>query len=348
MIGLALEGGGAKGSYQVGAYLALLRNHVKIKAVAGTSIGSLNGAMIAAGDIKNLVDLWYDVSISEILGIDEEKVTDILENGLTLKNIKWTIAEIQKIFKNKGIDPSNYRAAVRNNVDEIKLRKSKIKYGLTTIKLDDLEPLNLTLDDIPLGKLHDYIVASSFLPCFKKEKLVDGSYFLDGGFYNLCPTDMLEEMGCDKIYTINIQGLGRRKKNKNSKAEIIEIKPRANLGNMILFNKNSSRDNMKRGYLDTMKIFKKIDGHEYYFKNKSEYYYKGINRGIDEKLYKAAEIIVNGHDIKDTTIKALEYIIRKEELNELEIYNPKDIMKYVRKNSSDNIIYRYVKSLKRW
>ena len=46
MLGLALEGGGAKGSYEIGAYIALKELGFKFDAVAGTSIGSLNAAFI--------------------------------------------------------------------------------------------------------------------------------------------------------------------------------------------------------------------------------------------------------------------------------------------------------------
>ncbi|HMM69555.1 MAG TPA: patatin-like phospholipase family protein, partial [Gudongella oleilytica] len=52
MYGLVLEGGGAKGSYHVGVYKALLEEGIPIGGVAGTSIGALNGAMIVQGDFE--------------------------------------------------------------------------------------------------------------------------------------------------------------------------------------------------------------------------------------------------------------------------------------------------------
>ena len=47
-VGLALQGGGTRGAYQAGAYMALKKCHIKINAVAGTSIGAINGLFIAA------------------------------------------------------------------------------------------------------------------------------------------------------------------------------------------------------------------------------------------------------------------------------------------------------------
>ena len=46
--GLVLSGGGAKGAYQVGVVKALAEAGVRVDAVAGASIGALNGAIVAA------------------------------------------------------------------------------------------------------------------------------------------------------------------------------------------------------------------------------------------------------------------------------------------------------------
>ena len=48
--GLVLDGGGARGAYQIGAWKALREAGVKIEAVAGTSVGALNGAQKRSGE----------------------------------------------------------------------------------------------------------------------------------------------------------------------------------------------------------------------------------------------------------------------------------------------------------
>ena len=50
MYGIVLEGGGAGGSYQVGAWQAIKELGLEFGGVAGTSVGALNGAMILQGD----------------------------------------------------------------------------------------------------------------------------------------------------------------------------------------------------------------------------------------------------------------------------------------------------------
>ncbi|MGN1096989.1 MAG: patatin-like phospholipase family protein [Christensenellales bacterium] len=53
-IGLALEGGGAKGAYHVGVVTALYESGYSFDAVVGTSIGALNAAILAQDGLEVL------------------------------------------------------------------------------------------------------------------------------------------------------------------------------------------------------------------------------------------------------------------------------------------------------
>ena len=59
--GVVLDGGGARGAYQIGAWKALKEAGVKISAVAGTSVGALNGALICMDDIETVSYTHLDV-----------------------------------------------------------------------------------------------------------------------------------------------------------------------------------------------------------------------------------------------------------------------------------------------
>ena len=60
--GLVLDGGGARGAYQIGAWKALVEAGVKFNAVAGTSVGALNGALICMGDIEKAEGIWRETT----------------------------------------------------------------------------------------------------------------------------------------------------------------------------------------------------------------------------------------------------------------------------------------------
>ena len=55
--GLVFDGGGARGAYQIGAWRALSEAGVKVSAVAGTSVGALNGALVC-------MEIWRKQDIS--------------------------------------------------------------------------------------------------------------------------------------------------------------------------------------------------------------------------------------------------------------------------------------------
>ena len=78
MIGLVLQGGGARGAYQIGAYYALKKAHIKFNGVCGTSIGAFNAALIASGKEKELLKFWLNVSIGEILGFNKVIISNFI------------------------------------------------------------------------------------------------------------------------------------------------------------------------------------------------------------------------------------------------------------------------------
>ena len=65
---LVLQGGGSLGAFACGAYKALLRKNLKFDIIAGTSIGAINGAIIAGSKNNNpaqdLEDFWLELAES--------------------------------------------------------------------------------------------------------------------------------------------------------------------------------------------------------------------------------------------------------------------------------------------
>ena len=52
---LVLSGGGSRGAYECGAWQALRELNVRLDGVYGTSIGALNAALVAQGDLEAAV-----------------------------------------------------------------------------------------------------------------------------------------------------------------------------------------------------------------------------------------------------------------------------------------------------
>lgn len=63
---LVLPGGGGKGAFQAGAEEALRRNGYDWDVILGTSVGALNGAMLATGQPKTLKSVWFTLSEDQV------------------------------------------------------------------------------------------------------------------------------------------------------------------------------------------------------------------------------------------------------------------------------------------
>ncbi len=263
MYGLVLEGGGAKGAYHVGAYKALKELGVEIGGIAGTSIGALNGAILVQGDLEKLEDIWINTKSSDLFNIDEKAINNIKNFNLQEINLPYLLNVSKEILINRGLDISKIRALLEEYIDEDLIRKSELDFGIVTVNLTDLKPMELLIEDIPKGKLVDYLLASANLPAFKQETF-DGKKFLDGGFHDNLPIGILVKKGYTDFIAVRTFAIGIVKKPKNKKLNITYIQPVEQLGGLLDFNKEQSERDMLLGYYDTMKALKKLRGYKYY------------------------------------------------------------------------------------
>ncbi|CCU80476.1 hypothetical protein HSACCH_02068 [Halanaerobium saccharolyticum subsp. saccharolyticum DSM 6643] len=286
MYGLVLEGGGAKGAYHIGALKALEELNVEIEAVAGTSVGAMNGAMFVQNKLDIAYDYWYNISTSKVLDIEDKYLSEILSLSINQDNISYFIKKAKEVLQNRGLDNSFLKEILKNNIDEEKLRNSEIDFAIVTLSLSDLKPLELFIDDIPQGKVIDYIMASSYLPAFKMQR-IDGKILVDGGFYDNLPLNTLLNKGYKKIIAIRTYGLGNIEKQIDDDKEMIFINPSQELGRMLNFDQENARKNIKMGYYDTMKYFKNLDGNKYYLNiKKDEGFFINYLLNLDKKTIK--------------------------------------------------------------
>lgn len=190
------------------------------------------------------------------LTLDDEIYEMLSDRKLDHNDISLIIDEIRKMIKISGIDSSPLLKMIQKIIKEEVIRSSSVDFGFVTFSLTDTKPLELFKEDIPSGKMSEYLLASSYLPVFK-ERLLDGKLFLDGGFYNNLPANMLVRKGYKEIYAVRLLSAGRIIKVNPKDAKVHYIEPVRELGGMLDFNQNQIRHNLALGYLDTLKKRKK-------------------------------------------------------------------------------------------
>ncbi len=267
MYGLVLEGGGAKGAYHVGAFKALRELGIEIGGIAGTSIGAINGAMMVQGDYDLLEKVWYSINSYELFDIDEKAIKDLRKLNLQEINFSYLLHQSREILNNRGLDTSRIRELFDTYIDEDAVRNSNVDFGIVTVDLTDKKPLELYKEDIPKGKLIDFLIASANLPAFRIEEM-DGKKYLDGGFYNNLPIGLLYKKGYKDIIAVRTMAMGVVRRVREKDIKITYVQPaEGSLGGMLGaldFNREKADQLIKLGYYDTMKVFKKLKGFKYY------------------------------------------------------------------------------------
>ena len=249
-LGLVFSGGGARGSYQVGVWRALKELGITkyVTYVSGTSVGAINGASFVQNELDLTTELWNNLSYSKVFSSLSDHIS-----GRLRRREYYSI--LRSLVQNRGLNVDPLKELLRSSLDENKIRRSSLGFGLVVFDLTNRKPRFLTKDDIPQGQLIDYVIASATFPVFEPHAIDDVKY-LDGGIYDNRPLSLLSATSeVDHILCIDVTiarylwpNKGRRKK-----LRITYLRPSRLLGSPMAFRRDKIRRNMALGYDDTMK-----------------------------------------------------------------------------------------------
>lgn len=341
--GLVLEGGGARGAYQIGAWRALEEAGVKIKGVSGTSVGALNGALICMGDLQKAEEVWENISYSQVMSVEDELMEGIMRHDFRSLNHAELIKNSLRYLANGGIDVTPLRELIEGHIDEDKIRYGDKEFFFQVFSATDLKELDVEARLVPDGELADMVLASAYFPVFKKER-INGSKLIDAGMFNNVPVDSLVKRGYTDIISIRIYGIGLEKKVKlPEEVTVTEIAPRVELGNILEFDSRKSRRNMKIGYYDALRMLYGLEGRIYYIDSRLEEK-ECLMRflGAGEPLYRetleellpamAAELkLEKDWNYKELYLAALEASARQLRVQKYKIYTEQELLEEIKR-----------------
>ncbi|XVG96161.1 patatin-like phospholipase family protein [Eubacteriales bacterium KG127] len=250
-VGLVLGGGGARGAYECGVIKAISQLAINPCVVVGTSVGSLIGASYVNDKIDEAIELWKVLETDAVFSI---------------KKNPRSIDYFREFVLRGGASGAPLRKSMDDFLSEEKIRTRSIDYGLVTVEFPSMNPLYLWKEDIPKGKLFDFICAScAAFPAVHSYE-IDGKSYIDGGYANNLPVSMAREKGAKFIIAVEIDRHDSEKVSPSPKDETyILIKPKHHLGNILNFQTAKSKRATILGYLDTLKAFSILDGDYYTF-----------------------------------------------------------------------------------
>ena len=248
---LVLAGGGARGSYQVGVWRALTELGWNPQLITGTSVGSLNGAMFALDLYETARDMWTSIRSQDVMELPEET-----------RNLTELHQFLRDVVRAGGMDVTPLEEIVERVLDEDALRASPIRFGLVTVEKRGLKPRELPLEEIPKGKVKDYLLASA--ACFPalRAKQIDGVQFLDGGYRDNMPTGLAQKMGAEELVCVDLEGVGITLPNRTGLPTTM-VRSYWELGDILHFDPDTARRNIELGYYDTLRAFGRLRGCAY-------------------------------------------------------------------------------------
>jgi NTE family protein len=258
-VGLVLVGGGAKGAYQAGAlkYLAE-ETAIEPEIIAGTSIGALNGAVLAAHPpfdrgVRRLNELWTRLGYEQILRPNTGTVLRTLSYAaqtLVPTFQKWSLdllVQLQLLPDSTVIfDPEPIERLLREAVDLADLRQG-VELWVTVfpaLKIPGIDyDLLMSLVDLIRARtgtkaqwlcaqkfqddetLYNVLLASAAIPLAFPQREINGQFYVDGALGDNIPLGALAARGCTHAIVIHLDNGEVWNRHNFPEQTVIEIRP---------------------------------------------------------------------------------------------------------------------------
>lgn len=229
---------------------------------------------------------------SLVFDIEKAQIQKFAAKKIDKERLIYLSSRIRGIIENRGIDTKKIRETLNGIINEEKIRESKIDFGIVTVSVSDLKPFELYKEDIPCGKMVDYLMASANLPVFKRES-IEGKFYIDGCFYDKCPINLLIRKGYSEVIAIRTLAMGISRKIEDKNVKIINVVPSEDLGKVFDFDNNLIQSNLKMGYCDAMRVIKGLNGRKYYIApiSDDDLFFYSLLAVPEEVIYYVGEIM---------------------------------------------------------
>lgn len=201
-----LGGGGLLGAVEVGMLRALFETDVHPDLILGTSVGALNGALVAADPttdvIDRLVGLWESAASSrEVYGDGAvRQVTRAVRTGTHLHSSK----------------PLRERLA--QELGDLSFADLAVPFQCCAANIETAAEHWFTS-----GRVVDAVMASAAVPGLLRPAEVDGQHYLDGGIVNSIPVGRAVECGATTIFVLQVGRVDRPLKPPTKPWEVARV-----------------------------------------------------------------------------------------------------------------------------
>jgi NTE family protein len=201
-----LGGGGVLGAAEVGMLRALFERGVTPDLVLGTSVGALNGAMVArdptAAVIDRMSELWTSAARNgEVYG------------DRRLRTVRRAVSTGTHIYSAK---PMTER--LREEFGDLTFEDLPVRFQVCAASIE--RAAEHWFDS---GPVVDAIVASAAVPGLLPPAKVGDEHFLDGGIVNSIPVGRAVQLGAKRIFVLQVGRIDRPLKAPKKPWEVARV-----------------------------------------------------------------------------------------------------------------------------
>lgn len=263
---IVLAGGGAKGSYQFGFWRAIREMGLEFHIVTGSSVGALNGAMMASGLFERGIEMWNSIRTEDIITSSPTAISQVIDTDGIASSLRSFLGDMGENAVKLEMDPFPLGNLIDGYLDEKALRESETDFGIMISEYPNMRSHPVRLSEIPYGMLKDYLMASSTVYPSMRPAVIAGKKYVDGGYSDNFPVNLALDMGADDIIGVNLNAAGIEAEYKTDLPVRI-IRPGFDLGPTMEFIPEIAKRNLALGYNDTMRSFGLFDGMKYTLKS---------------------------------------------------------------------------------
>ncbi len=185
-VAFVLGGGGHLGACQVGMLRALLEAGIEPQLILGTSVGAVNGAIIAAdptaATVERLSRQWCGLERAGVF------------NGSVLGRL-GTLAR----SRTHAHAPDELRKMLEGALPVRRFEELRVPFECVAASIERAAEHWFTS-----GPVIDAVVASASVPGLLPPARIDGEHFLDGGIVNSIPVGRAVAMGAETVYVLQV------------------------------------------------------------------------------------------------------------------------------------------------
>ena len=186
-----LGGGGVLGAAEVGMLRALFEIEVKPDLVLGTSVGALNGALVARDPTPAVIDrltaLWQDASTARAIS---DRPLRTVRRAVSSGTHLYSAAFMQHRLVEEFGDATFEELEVRFQVCAASIERAAEHWFSS-------------------GPLVEAIMASAAVPGLLPPAQVGDEHFLDGGIVNSIPLGRAIALGAERVFVLQVGRIDR-------------------------------------------------------------------------------------------------------------------------------------------